>query len=263
MKDNALCMQKTVSCHPYTLGLVSVSFRGHGPEEILRMARAAGLSCIEWGSDVHVPCRDVANLEHIARLQAEYGIACSSYGTYFRLGRHPLDELPDYIRAAKILGTDILRVWAGERCGGDMTKEERAAFFDECRRAAGIAAEHGVILCTECHRGTFTERPEDTLALMQAVNSPHFCTYWQPFQWLDEQGSLEVAKTVVPYTRHVHVFNWQGARKLPLADAVDAWRRYLSVLPAPRTLLLEFMPDDRIESLAAEAHALGEIVGGL
>ena len=267
MKDNAACMQNMPDRLPlagrsersYRPGLVSVSFRGHSPEEILRAASEAGLCFIEWGSDVHAPCRDVANLEHIARLQAEYGMSCSSYGTYFWLGRNALDELPDYIRAAKILGTNILRVWGGGKCAENMTESERNAFIDECRRAAEIAAAHGVILCTECHRGTFTERPEDTLALMQAVNSPHFRTYWQPFQWLDEQGSLAVARTIAPYVEHVHVFNWQGAQKLPLADAADAWRTYLSVLPAPRTLLLEFMPDDRIETLKAEAKALAAI----
>ena len=257
MKNDAVCAQDR-----YQMGLVSISFRGHSPEEIVKAARAAGLSCIEWGSDVHAPCRDVARLEHIARLQAEYGITCSSYGTYFRLGQSALADLPEYIRAAKMLGTDILRVWAGNRCASDMTDPEREAFFAECRRAAAIAAEHGVTLCTECHRGTFTERPEDTLALMQAVDSPHFCTYWQPFQWLDEQGSLAVARAVAPYAAHVHVFNWKGAQKLPLADAADAWRAYLKALPAPRTLLLEFMPDDCIQTLEREAQSLADIIGG-
>ena len=37
------------------LGLVSVSFRGHTPREILEEMKKVGLSCIEWGSDVHAP----------------------------------------------------------------------------------------------------------------------------------------------------------------------------------------------------------------
>ena len=39
----------------YQIGLVSVSFRGLSPEEIIRIAKDAGLSRIEWGSDVHAP----------------------------------------------------------------------------------------------------------------------------------------------------------------------------------------------------------------
>ena len=49
----------------YRLGLVSVSFRQHSPEEILPAVKAAGLSCVEWGSDVHAPCNDIENLENM------------------------------------------------------------------------------------------------------------------------------------------------------------------------------------------------------
>ena len=248
---------------PYRLGLVSVSFRKHTPQEILQAVREAGLTCIEWGSDVHAPCRDIARLGEIAGLQKEYGIACSSYGTYFRLGHTPLAELTDYIRAARILGTRILRLWCGDRSGADMTEEEREALFDQGRQAAAIARDNGVTLCMECHMRSFTERPEDTVTLMEAVDSPHFRMYWQPFQWLDAAGSLAVARTVAPYAEHIHVFNWQGSRKLPLEEAAEVWRDYLSVFPSPRTLLLEFMPDDRLETLTAEAQALRNIVGGM
>ena len=37
----------------YNLGLCSISFRKHTPEEILRAMKEVGLSVIEWGSDVH------------------------------------------------------------------------------------------------------------------------------------------------------------------------------------------------------------------
>lgn len=247
----------------YSLGLVSVSFRKHTPEEIIKAVKEAGLSCIEWGSDIHAPCRDTERLLDIVRLQTEYGIECSSYGTYFRLGHTPIEELPRYISAAKMLGTNILRLWCGTKSGANMTAEERENLFAVCRQAAAMAEEQGVILCMECHHGTFTERPEDTVALMEAVNSPHFRMYWQPFQWLDSDGSLKIAQTVSPYAEHIHVFNWKGSQKLSLAEAVDTWRVYLSVLPPPRALLLEFMPDDNIETLPVEAEALKTIVGGM
>lgn len=247
----------------YRLGLVSVSFRGHSPEEIIKAVKAAGLSCIEWGSDVHAPYHDTERLHEIARLQKEYGIECSSYGTYFRLGLTSLSKLADYIAAAKILGTNILRLWGGTKKGADMTHEELWDFTEVCRKAAVMAEEAGVILCLECHMLSITETPDQAVALMKAVNSPHFRMYWQPFQWLDTEGSLAVARAVAPYAEHIHVFNWQGSGKFPLSEAVEDWRRYLAVFDTPRTLLLEFMPDDRIETLPAEAEALKTIVGGI
>ena len=246
----------------YQLGLVSISFRKHTPEEIIQAVKAAGLSCIEWGSDVHAPCKDTDRLQSIAALQKEYGIECSSYGTYFNLETHSLDDLPDYIAAAKILGTNILRLWGGTRKGEDMTVEELSAFTNTCRRAAAMAEEAGVILCLECHMRSVTETPDYAVSLMEAVNSPHFRMYWQPFQWLDTEGSLAVAKAVAPYARHIHVFNWRGGDRFPLLDAVEDWKAYLTAFTTPRTLLLEFMPDDRMESLPNEADALRRIIGG-
>ena len=247
----------------YKLGLVSISFRGHSPEEIIKAVKAAGLSCIEWGSDIHAPCKDIQRLHEIAALQKEHGIECSSYGTYFRLGHTPMEELSDYIAAAKLLGTNILRLWCGDKSGADMIEPEREALFAACRKATEIAEASGVTLCMECHMRSFTERPEDTAALMEAVSSPAFRMYWQPFQWLDTEGSLAVARAVAPFAEHIHVFNWQGSGKFPLVEAVGDWRRYLSVFDTPRTLLLEFMPDDRLETLPAEAEALKTIVGGM
>lgn len=245
----------------YKLGLVSVSFRQHSPKEILEAAKAAGLSCIEWGSDVHAPCNDLKRLTEIANSQKQYGIECSSYGTYFRLGETPIEELEQYIGAAKILGTDILRLWCGGKSGKDMTEPERNDLLSVCRKAARIAEAHAVTLCMECHKKTFTEDPDDAVLLMQSVNSPHFRMYWQPFQWQSVEQNIENAKAIAPYTEHIHVFNWKEKEKLPLANAVAEWKDYLRVFSVPRTLLLEFMPNGSIEELAEETAALKTIIG--
>jgi len=245
----------------YTLGLVSVSFRQHSPKEILEAARAAGLSCIEWGSDVHAPCRDIERLREIAALQKEYGIFCSSYGTYFRFGETSVEELEAYIQAAKILGTNILRLWCGVKSGKDMTNEERDALLLACRQATKMADANQVTVCLECHKKTFTENPDDAVWLMQAVNSSHFRMYWQPFQWQNTDQNLENANKIAPYAEHIHVFNWRGEEKLSLAEAFSDWQNYLKQFTKPRTLLLEFMPDNEISTLPLEADALKTIIG--
>ena len=247
----------------YALGLVSISFRKHSPVEILEAASSAELSLIEWGSDVHAPCRDTEGLTQLARLQSEYGIRCSSYGTYFRLGETPIEELPEYIAAAKLLGTDILRLWCGTRCGAEYTDEERQSLIAQCREAALIAIRENVTLCMECHKKTFTERLSDAIALMEEIDSPNFRMYWQPFQWQSVNENLAYARAIAPYTRHIHVFQWKNKEKFSLNDGIEEWREYLRLLPAPRALLLEFMPDDDLNSLSIEAKALKNIIGAL
>ena len=245
----------------HRLGVVSVSFRDRTPEEILKAAKNAGLVCVEWGSDVHAPCRDAERLCEIVELQEKYGLACSSYGTYFRLGETPMEELDDYIAAAKRLGTDVLRLWCGTKARVDMTDAECESLLLACRQAAARAEEQGVVLCMECHRKTFTENPDDAVYLMQAVDSQHFRMYWQPFQWQSAEQNIENAKKIAPYAKHIHVFHWKGSAKLPLGDAIDEWQSYLGSFSSPRTLLLEFMPNGSVEELFAEASALKTIVG--
>ena len=243
----------------HTLGLVSVSFRSQTPEEILKAMQGAGLSAIEWGSDVHVPPEQA---DEIAKLQSRYGIKCSSYGTYFRIGVTPMAELESYIRAAKILGTDILRLWCGNKNGEEYTQAEKTALFALCKTAAEIAENNGVVLCMECHGGTYTNAKETAYELMQAIESPHFKMYWQPNQFKTEEENVAYAKLLSPYVMHLHVFNWKGNEKYPLCTATELWKKYLACFDADKTLLLEFMPDGKLETLPEEAKALRAIASG-
>ncbi len=250
----------------YQLGLVSISFRGHTPAEILTGMQAAGLTCVEWGSDVHAPWDAPEKLQNIVDLQKKTGVRCSSYGTYFRLGQNAVSELPGYIQAAKRLGTDILRLWCGIKGSDRYTPAELDALYGECKSAAALAEENGVILAMECHNGTLTDRKESALALMKAVDSPAFRMYWQPNQLRTPEENLAYAKLLAPWTTHVHVFNWDcpgggPLEKYPLAGSIELWRAYLAQLPGDRALLLEFMPDDKLETLKTEAEALRKIVG--
>ena len=246
----------------YKIGLVSISFRGHSPEDIFAAAADAGLCCIEWGSDVHTPFADLLRLEQIARLQEKYGIHCCSYGTYFRLGITPIGELPEYIRAAKTLGTGILRLWCGNKKASDYTAEERAFLFAQCEEAAQLAEREGVTLCLECHCGTYTETAERALELMQAVDSPAFRMYWQPNQFRTPEDNLSYLRLLRPYITHIHVFQWKKDDRFPLEAGMEEWTAYLQELSGEHILLLEFMPDDDIRSLGREAATLRKLTGG-
>lgn len=241
----------------YKSGLCSVSFRKNTPEEILQAMKTAGLEVIEWGSDVHCPPEKAKG---IAELQNQYGIKCCSYGTYFKIGVTPIEELNKYLVTAKTLGTNVLRLWCGDKNSEDYTENEKRKLFAACKAAAEIAKAEDVTICMECHNNTYTNRKESALELMQAVNSPHFRMYWQPNQFRSEEENILYANLLSPYTVNIHVFNWNKKEKYPLRFAKDIWKNYLSFFDKSKNLLLEFMPDDRIETLKTEAEALKEIL---
>lgn len=244
-------------------GLVSISFRQLSVDEIVNIMKESGLDCVEWGSDVHAPRDDFEKLNYIAELQAKNGITCTSYGSYYRLGVEPVEELVAYAKAAKILGTTVIRIWCGNKNYEAMDEQERAAFIEQAKLAAKIAEAEGVTLCMECHNNTFTNQLEGALRLMEEVDSNAFRMYWQPNQFRDDETNFKYAEQIAKYTVNVHVFNWKGSDKYPLADATELWRKYLSYFSGNEALLLEFMPDGKPETLPTEADALKNIIKGV
>lgn len=245
----------------FELGLVSISFREKSAEEILQASMGAGLSFVEWGSDVHAPCTHTDKLCEIARLQEKYGISCSSYGSYFQVAKNQPEEIFEYIKAAKILGTSVIRIWCGLVGFHEETNKEE--LYQRARELEKIAAKEGVCLCLECHPGTMTDCKEGALAMMQAAGSEHFRLYWQPNQYRTIDENCQYIRELKPWLEHVHVFQWKGAEKYSMAEGREEWAKYLNLLGAPRKLLFEFMPDGKIESLAKEAVVLREIIENL
>lgn len=251
----------------YRAGLVSITYRQLSHREVIDLAADAGLDCIEWGSDIHAPVGDAARLADIASYSRERGIQCCSYGTYFRLGLHPLDDLRTYIEAARTLGTRVLRIWAGNKNYTDMTDSERTALIDEARRAAALAEREGVTLCFEWHAETMTNCLEGALSLMEQVDSPALRLYWQPSQYRSFEQNLAEAKRIAPYTVNLHVFQWELVPgtivRHPLADGRKAWTQYLSCFDGTQNALLEFVPDDDPALLTREVATLKSFLEGM
>ena len=244
----------------FQTGLVSISFRSLTVDQIMDLCVQNHLRYVEWGSDVHAPCDDKERLAYLASEQKRRGLICSSYGTYFRVGIHPVEELYGYIAAAKTLGTNILRLWCGKKNYEDFTPEEKEQILSDAKTIAKIGEAEGVYFCMECHNKTFTNCLKGALELMETVDSKHFGMYWQPNQFVSYETNLEYARAISPYVTQIHVFNWEEKDHSPLAEAVETWRSYLSCFRGDHALLLEFMPNHLPEELPAEAEALRRIL---
>ena len=248
----------------FLTGLVSISFRRYGVDDILSTCREAGLSLIEWGSDVHVPAGDFALAEAVAKKTQEAGMRCVSYGSYFRLGSTPIEEFENYVGSAARLGARNIRVWCGVKGSAETSPEERARVVADGRFVAQMAADAGMNITLECHSGTLTDDCRSAMTYISEVAHPAMRLYWQPSQFHDFDYNLATAQAYAPYTECLHVFQWDRTRRYPLAEGREVWANYLDVFRAqPRELglLLEFMHDDRLESLCETARTLQSWIG--
>ncbi|MCR5457576.1 MAG: hypothetical protein K6F14_05835 [Clostridiales bacterium] len=244
----------------FKTGLVSISFRNHSAEEIIHKLTETTLEYVEWGSDVHAPFNDFKAIDSINRLSKEFGVKTSSYGTYFKVGRDNPDTFVEYTDAAKRLNTDVLRVWIGTKSSCDYTEKEKDRLYEDCIVISELAAAKRQTVCCECHPNTLTDSTESTLELMKSVNMNNFKMYWQPNQFKSVDENIINAKSIAPYTVNIHVFNWLGKERYPLIKGIEIWKKYLDQFDKTQKLLLEFMPDDSIDSLPYEAEALQKII---
>jgi sugar phosphate isomerase/epimerase len=241
-------------------GLVSVTFRRLTPDDIIARTVDAGLSCIEWGSDIHVPAGDLENARRVGEATRTAGLSVSSYGTYYRLGQGQCFR--EYLDAAEALGAPRLRLWAGTRGSADTDPDTRRQWVEEARRLAGEAADRGLTISFEYHPGTLTDRAASARRLMEEVNHPAAHLYWQPDFSQSEESLLSGLDAVLPFVDILHVFTWRPDNtRLPLSCGQDFWRRVLGRLPdrADKTLLLEFLPGDDPALLPGEAKTLQQI----
>lgn len=244
---------------PFTTGLVSISFRPCSPAEILAACKSAGLSLIEWGSDVHVPAGNERIADEVAKMTADAGLRTITYGSYFRIAHTPLAELNAYLDSACRLGAKNIRMWCGTTPSAKATPDIREKIVKEGRIAAERAAAHGLNITLECHSGTLTDDCDSAMRYLAEVNHPAMRMYWQPSQFHTEEYNLAAAQKYAPHTECLHVFHWDASRRYPLADGAEIWAKYLDIFAAQDRkigLLLEFMHDDRLESLSATAKTL-------
>jgi 3-dehydroshikimate dehydratase len=226
---------------PYlSLGLCSVTLRALGVEEVVAVAARAGLECIEWGGDVHVPAGDFEAARRARAATEAAGLRVASYGSYWRCA----GDFDGVLASARELGAPRVRIWAGT--SGDPLMEVAAA-----ARAAAARID----VAFEFHAGTLTEELDTALALIEASGVP---SYWQPPQDMADDEALDGLRRL-PHVPAVHVFSWwPGDTRLRLAARRSLWERVFAHF-RDGDALLEFVPSDDPELVVAEAEELRRV----
>ncbi len=246
-------------------GLTSVTFRKLPAEEIIALAREAGLDGIEWGSDVHVPEGNTALAKEIAEKTRKAGLEVLSYGSYFFLGAG-MDFAP-FLDSAVALGAKTVRVWGGKRERGEMSDAEYLEFVEETRKIGKMAQELGITVAFEFHGHSITATALDAVKLISDVGLPSVRLYWQTVLGATREENLENLRKVAPYLTNVHVFHYTGNKQELLCDAggSESWAEYVSELSeigGDRALIIEFTKGGLRESFLSDARTLRGLVKG-
>lgn len=248
-------------------GLCSVTFRSLEVDRVVELAADAGLACIEWAGDAHVPPGDTIAASRARELTEQAGLAVASYGSYLRFEGSDEEfsaEVEGVIASARALGAPRIRVWAGSRGSVDVRAQDRAALVRRIQEFTDRAGEHGIDVGLEFHGRTLTDEIGSTLRLLDEVDRPTVLSYWQPHQGMPDADALETLRQVLPRASSIHVFSWWPTHERhPLAARADLWREVFTVLAAEgsdRDALLEFLPGDDPAALAEQAGTLRALI---
>jgi 3-dehydroshikimate dehydratase len=246
------------------LGLCSVTFRPKSVEEVIEIARAAGLEAIEWGGDVHVPpATPPARSKEIVEKCRKAGLALPSYGSYFNVYEHKPEDFAPVLAAAKALGNKAIRVWAGWIEANAVTPEQLKKIVATSRAIADAAAKEKIKVAFEFHNNTPTHGGDYAMKLLAAINHPNFYSYWQVLPPNDLKISLYDLEKVLPKLILVHIQSPDGDKLRPLEEFPGMWESFMGRLVKAKFdgyAYFEFNMDNSPEQLARDAAFLRQVI---
>jgi 3-dehydroshikimate dehydratase len=240
-------------------GLVSITFRKLGPEEIIELVKKAGLDGIEWGGDVHVPPGNVEYAAEVLRMTRDAGLKVAAYGSYYRVGGEKDFTFGQVLETAKALCAPVIRVWAGKHGSSEADDEYWKSIVRESADIADAAQQEGIKVAFEFHGNTLTDTNESTLKLLREINHKNVRSYWQPSQRMSIKERLKGLNSILPYLEHIHVFQWGDGKRLELETGMKEWKGYIKAAreaKGSRYAMLEFVKDDEPEQFLKDAVIL-------
>jgi len=245
-----------------TIGLTSVTFRDKSVQELIALAKAAGLTDIEWGADVHVPAGDTARAKEVKDLCEAAQLKTPSYGSYYK--GTAVDDFKPVLASALILEVSLIRIWAGRISPETISDEEFETLVQNIQDVCDLCSDNHIDLALEYHRRSMTQTKEGALRLIKAVNRSNLKTYWQPNPEVPFETHLEEIEALAPTLTTMHVFNWDKDNTRYLLrenDVLDRWRAYAAMARkagAQPNFLIEFVKDDAQENFDADVITLKE-----
>ena len=186
----------------FKIGLASVTFRKKTAEEIVSIAKKAGIGFIEWGGDVHV--RNEADAKKVKKLCDDSGIIISSYGSYYTVGSNDTAEWERICSIASIMNASSVRVWLGKKDSQITSSEEYENILNDAKSMCETAEKYGLTVSPECHDNTYNNNTDAFLKIRNDIGKDNFRTYFQS-RYFRMDYDLDRIDRTFDYTLNVHV----------------------------------------------------------
>ncbi|HHT92453.1 MAG TPA: TIM barrel protein [Clostridia bacterium] len=261
------------------LGLVSVTFRNKNVEEVIEIAKRADLEAIEWGGDIHVPPNDLKNAKVVGEKTIKAGLACCSYGSYYRVGAYGDNSMNSFIpvlETAKALSAQNIRVWAGVKGSEQTDSDTRKRIEEESFAIVEEAKKEGMTVSYECHGGTLTDTLPSYMELLENVKKiaknngkdSIAYAYFQPYASMPMKDVYEYLEKLNPYLKNLHVFNWKVVdgkiHRLPMTSDGDYWndifKKVRNMSDRTHYALMEFVKNDSDHQFLEDAKVLRDFL---
>lgn len=247
-----------------TAGMTSVTFRSLKIGQVVALCKQAKLNGIEWGGDIHVPPCDRAAAQEAVSRCTDAGISVFSYGSYYSVTKQAdyAGEFEKIAETCRLLQTNRVRVWAGEKWRHETTDREFELFVSRMQAVARLAEQYHITVCFEHHQNTYCDSGEHAVQALRAIGSPYVRSYWQPI-CATRRENLSCAAQLKGYVDTLHVYHWRGWERFMLSEGAEDWRTYLQLFSSEkRTIpcLLEFAKEDAIDNFLADAQCLSRLL---
>ena len=186
----------------FKLGLCSVTFRKKSAEEVVELAKKAGIDYIEWGSDVHV--KSIDDALKIKALCDTAKIKISSYGSYVNCAVYDEEKWINTCKIAKKMGASSVRVWLGKKDSEKTSESEYKALLENTGRICDVADQYGLLVCPECHGNTFNNDTDAFLRFKNDLRRKNFRTYFQS-RYFRMEYDLDRIERTFDFTENVHI----------------------------------------------------------
>jgi len=196
-------------------GIATIALRRYDVFHALDLAAEAGFEGIEiWGKPPHTPEEFDEEFERgVRRRIKENGLRVSMFGSYVNAASADWQQkAADALATAKILKAPIIRVWAGNREPREADEDLWMQVTRCLHEFALQAADEGVSLAMEMHKGTLAATPEGVCRMIEQAGAPGIKLNYQVIDPLEPD--LERAIGMVgEFVVNVHAQNYRPTRR--------------------------------------------------